>query len=164
MQLQNEQSSEPSEPPDPEERVEVESMCGTLSRQSKMLLRAFLPNQQRTSVQVIPGMRLKDALAKALKHFSRWPSASVAAVCCLPDSIATSVTTGSINGASTRCHQSAVNGTWTAPSTMFCWRIRKVRPVLSIQALADTARVCDIREHSISRIVPTRRPTYASTM
>ncbi|KFB43995.1 AGAP004699-PA-like protein [Anopheles sinensis] len=68
MQLQNEQSSEPSEPPDPEERVEVESMCGTLSRQSKMLLRAFLPNQQRTSVQVIPGMRLKDALAKALKR------------------------------------------------------------------------------------------------
>ncbi|XP_035793099.1 raf homolog serine/threonine-protein kinase Raf-like isoform X2 [Anopheles albimanus] len=33
-----------------------------------MLLRAFLPNQQRTSVQVIPGMRLKDALAKALKR------------------------------------------------------------------------------------------------
>ncbi|XP_052895975.1 raf homolog serine/threonine-protein kinase Raf [Anopheles moucheti] len=67
-QLQNEQLSEPSEPPDPEERVETESMCGTLSRQSKMLLRAFLPNQQRTSVQVIPGMRLKDALAKALKR------------------------------------------------------------------------------------------------
>lgn len=43
-------------------------MCGTLSRQSKMLLRAHLPNQQRTSVQVIPGMRLKDALAKALKR------------------------------------------------------------------------------------------------
>uniref|UniRef100_A0A182ML59 non-specific serine/threonine protein kinase n=1 Tax=Anopheles culicifacies TaxID=139723 RepID=A0A182ML59_9DIPT len=68
IQLQNEQLSEPSEPPDPEERVETESMCGTLSRQSKMLLRAFLPNQQRTSVQVIPGMRLKDALAKALKR------------------------------------------------------------------------------------------------
>ncbi|XP_052861890.1 raf homolog serine/threonine-protein kinase Raf [Anopheles cruzii] len=66
MQLQNEQTGDPSEPPDPEERVE--SMCGTLSRQSKMLLRAFLPNQQRTSVQVIPGMRLKDALAKALKR------------------------------------------------------------------------------------------------
>ncbi|XP_058054827.1 raf homolog serine/threonine-protein kinase Raf [Anopheles bellator] len=68
MQLQNEQTGDPNEPPDPEERVEVESMCGTLSRQSKMLLRAFLPNQQRTSVQVIPGMRLKDALAKALKR------------------------------------------------------------------------------------------------
>ncbi|XP_035912779.1 raf homolog serine/threonine-protein kinase Raf [Anopheles stephensi] len=68
LQLQHEQLSEPSEPPDPEERVETESMCGTLSRQSKMLLRAFLPNQQRTSVQVIPGMRLKDALAKALKR------------------------------------------------------------------------------------------------
>uniref|UniRef100_A0A182QWW8 non-specific serine/threonine protein kinase n=1 Tax=Anopheles farauti TaxID=69004 RepID=A0A182QWW8_9DIPT len=68
MQLQHEQFSEPSEPPDPEERIETESMCGTLSRQSKILLRAFLPNQQRTSVQVIPGMRLKDALAKALKR------------------------------------------------------------------------------------------------
>ncbi|XP_061500724.1 raf homolog serine/threonine-protein kinase Raf isoform X2 [Anopheles gambiae] len=68
IQMQNEQLSEPSEPPDPAERVETESMCGTLSRQSKMLLRAFLPNQQRTSVQVIPGMRLKDALAKALKR------------------------------------------------------------------------------------------------
>uniref|UniRef100_A0A182NN68 Phorbol-ester/DAG-type domain-containing protein n=1 Tax=Anopheles dirus TaxID=7168 RepID=A0A182NN68_9DIPT len=68
VQLQHEQYSEPSEPPDPEERIETESMCGTLSRQSKILLRAFLPNQQRTSVQVIPGMRLKDALAKALKR------------------------------------------------------------------------------------------------
>ncbi|XP_052565005.1 raf homolog serine/threonine-protein kinase Raf isoform X3 [Culex pipiens pallens] len=43
-------------------------MCGTLSRSSKMLLRAHLPNQQRTSVHLIPGMRLKDALAKALKR------------------------------------------------------------------------------------------------
>ncbi|XP_065092933.1 raf homolog serine/threonine-protein kinase Raf isoform X2 [Ochlerotatus camptorhynchus] len=67
-QSERESTSEPSEPPDPEERVEVDSMCGTLSRQSKMLLRAHLPNQQRTSVQVIPGMRLKDALAKALKR------------------------------------------------------------------------------------------------
>ncbi|XP_055626022.1 raf homolog serine/threonine-protein kinase Raf [Toxorhynchites rutilus septentrionalis] len=67
-QQERESTSEPSEPPDPEELVEVESMCGTLSRQSKMLLRAHLPNQQRTSVQVIPGMRLKDALAKALQR------------------------------------------------------------------------------------------------
>ncbi|XP_058838071.1 raf homolog serine/threonine-protein kinase Raf-like [Topomyia yanbarensis] len=68
VQCERESTSEPSEPPDPEERVEVDSMCGTLSRTSKMLLRAHLPNQQRTSVQVIPGMRLKDALAKALKR------------------------------------------------------------------------------------------------
>ncbi|XP_050092716.1 raf homolog serine/threonine-protein kinase Raf isoform X1 [Anopheles aquasalis] len=67
MQLLHEQLSETIEPPDPDERVE--SIYGTLGRQSsKMLLRAFLPNQQRTSVQVIPGMRLKDALAKALKR------------------------------------------------------------------------------------------------
>ncbi|KAL1399459.1 hypothetical protein quinque_007765 [Culex quinquefasciatus] len=66
---ERESTSEPSEPPDPaEERVEVDSMCGTLSRSSKMLLRAHLPNQQRTSVHLIPGMRLKDALAKALKR------------------------------------------------------------------------------------------------
>ncbi|XP_062698196.1 raf homolog serine/threonine-protein kinase Raf isoform X3 [Aedes albopictus] len=68
QQSERESTSEPSEPPDPEERVEVDSMCGTLSRTSKMLLRAHLPNQQRTSVQVVPGMRLKDALAKALKR------------------------------------------------------------------------------------------------
>lgn len=68
-QSERESTSEPSEPPDPaEERVEVDSMCGTLSRSSKMLLRAHLPNQQRTSVHLIPGMRLKDALAKALKR------------------------------------------------------------------------------------------------
>uniref|UniRef100_A0A182FLQ1 Phorbol-ester/DAG-type domain-containing protein n=1 Tax=Anopheles albimanus TaxID=7167 RepID=A0A182FLQ1_ANOAL len=67
MQLLHEQLSETIETPDPDERVE--SIYGTLGRQSsKMLLRAFLPNQQRTSVQVIPGMRLKDALAKALKR------------------------------------------------------------------------------------------------
>uniref|UniRef100_A0A1Q3F2X7 non-specific serine/threonine protein kinase n=1 Tax=Culex tarsalis TaxID=7177 RepID=A0A1Q3F2X7_CULTA len=69
QQSERESTSEPSEPPDPaEERVEVDSMCGTLSRSSKMLLRAHLPNQQRTSVHLIPGMRLKDALAKALKR------------------------------------------------------------------------------------------------
>lgn len=32
----------------------------------KMYLRAHLPNQQRTTVPVVPGQRLKDALAKKL--------------------------------------------------------------------------------------------------
>ncbi|XP_055903678.1 raf homolog serine/threonine-protein kinase Raf isoform X3 [Eupeodes corollae] len=36
-------------------------------RPPKILLRAHLPNQQRTSVEVIPGVRLRDALTKALK-------------------------------------------------------------------------------------------------
>lgn len=40
----------------------------TLTRQPKIFLRAHLPNQQRTSVQVIPGLRLRDALMKALKR------------------------------------------------------------------------------------------------
>lgn len=40
----------------------------TLNRQPKLFLRAHLPNQQRTSVQVIPGLRLRDALLKALKR------------------------------------------------------------------------------------------------
>ncbi|XP_017064209.1 raf homolog serine/threonine-protein kinase Raf [Drosophila eugracilis] len=43
------------------------SQCGTLTRQPKILLRAHLPNQQRTSVEVISGVRLCDALMKALK-------------------------------------------------------------------------------------------------
>ncbi|KAM7350238.1 serine/threonine kinase raf oncogene isoform 2-T2 [Cochliomyia hominivorax] len=43
------------------------SQCGTLTRQRKVLLRAHLPNQQRTSVEVVPGVRLCDALMKALK-------------------------------------------------------------------------------------------------
>ncbi|XP_030382410.1 raf homolog serine/threonine-protein kinase Raf [Scaptodrosophila lebanonensis] len=43
------------------------SQCGTLTRQPKILLRAHLPNQQRTSVEVVPGVRLCDALRKALK-------------------------------------------------------------------------------------------------
>lgn len=38
----------------------------TFSRQPKIFLRAHLPNQQRTSVEVIPGLKLKDALSKAL--------------------------------------------------------------------------------------------------
>ncbi|XP_073827964.1 serine/threonine kinase raf oncogene [Musca autumnalis] len=43
------------------------SQCGTLTRQRKVLMRAHLPNQQRTSVEVVPGVRLCDALMKALK-------------------------------------------------------------------------------------------------
>lgn len=34
----------------------------------KSFLRAHLPNQQRTSVQIVPGMRLRDALSKALQR------------------------------------------------------------------------------------------------
>lgn len=34
----------------------------------KLFLRAHLPNQQRTSVQVVAGMRLRDALFKALQR------------------------------------------------------------------------------------------------
>ncbi|XP_067635370.1 raf homolog serine/threonine-protein kinase Raf [Eurosta solidaginis] len=43
------------------------SQCSTLTRPPKILLRAHLPNQQRTSVEVVPGVRLRDALMKALK-------------------------------------------------------------------------------------------------
>ncbi|GBP17326.1 hypothetical protein EVAR_17814_1 [Eumeta japonica] len=39
----------------------------TLTRQPKIFLRAHLPNQQRTSVQVKEGVTLRDALSKALK-------------------------------------------------------------------------------------------------
>lgn len=39
----------------------------TLTRQPKVFLRAHLPNQQRTSVQVKDGVTLRDALSKALK-------------------------------------------------------------------------------------------------
>ncbi|XP_032594254.1 raf homolog serine/threonine-protein kinase Raf isoform X2 [Drosophila grimshawi] len=42
------------------------SQSGTLTRQPKVLLRAHLPNQQRTSVEVVAGTRLCDALMKAL--------------------------------------------------------------------------------------------------
>ncbi|CAG9133712.1 unnamed protein product [Plutella xylostella] len=38
----------------------------TLTRQPKVFLRAHLPNQQRTSVQVKEGVSLRDALSKAL--------------------------------------------------------------------------------------------------
>lgn len=37
-------------------------------KQPKLFLRAHLPNQQRTSVQVVAGMRLRDALFKALQR------------------------------------------------------------------------------------------------
>uniref|UniRef100_A0A1B0D0I5 Uncharacterized protein n=1 Tax=Phlebotomus papatasi TaxID=29031 RepID=A0A1B0D0I5_PHLPP len=57
---------EPPEPPDPD--TETESNCSTLTKQPKFVLRAHLPNQQRTSVQVTPGIRLRDALSKALKR------------------------------------------------------------------------------------------------
>lgn len=46
----------------------MRSQLEALSRQPKIFLRAHLPNQQRTSVQVIPGLRLRDALSKALKR------------------------------------------------------------------------------------------------
>lgn len=39
-----------------------------MTRLPKLFLRAHLPYQQRTSVQVIPGLRLRDALQKALKR------------------------------------------------------------------------------------------------
>lgn len=39
----------------------------TLTRQPKVFLRAHLPNQQRTSVQVKEGVTLREALSKALK-------------------------------------------------------------------------------------------------
>lgn len=38
----------------------------TLTRQPKVFMRAHLPNQQRTSVQVKEGVTLRDALSKAL--------------------------------------------------------------------------------------------------
>ncbi|XP_034107689.1 raf homolog serine/threonine-protein kinase Raf [Drosophila nasuta] len=50
------------------------SQCGTLTRQPKVLLRAHLPNQQRTSVEVVAGTRLCDALQKALKLRQLEPS------------------------------------------------------------------------------------------
>lgn len=43
-------------------------MCGTLTRQPKKFLRAHLPNEQKTLVLVIPGLRLRDALSKALRR------------------------------------------------------------------------------------------------
>lgn len=48
--------------------LQIRNNVETLNRQPKIFLRAHLPNQQRTSVQVIPGLRLRDALSKALKR------------------------------------------------------------------------------------------------
>lgn len=50
------------------------SQWGTLTRQPKPLLRAHLPNEQRTSVEVVAGTRLCDALMKALKLRQLEPS------------------------------------------------------------------------------------------
>lgn len=47
------------------EPYEIENMKVEI-KQPKLFLRAHLPNKQRTSVQVFPGMRIKDALAKPL--------------------------------------------------------------------------------------------------
>uniref|UniRef100_A0A336L0X1 non-specific serine/threonine protein kinase n=1 Tax=Culicoides sonorensis TaxID=179676 RepID=A0A336L0X1_CULSO len=55
-------------PDQTDQTTEPESNCSTLNRKPKIFLRAHLPNQQRTSVQVIPGLRLRDALAKALNR------------------------------------------------------------------------------------------------
>lgn len=41
---------------------------GTLGRQPKAFLRAHLPNQTRTSVEVVAGLRLRDALLKPLRR------------------------------------------------------------------------------------------------
>lgn len=55
--------------PEPlEDSFDMRNQLGTFNRQPKILLRAHLPNQQRTSVQVVPGLRLRDALSKALKR------------------------------------------------------------------------------------------------
>lgn len=55
--------------PEPlEDSFDMRSPLGTFNRRPKILLRAHLPNQQRTSVQVVPGLRLRDALSKALKR------------------------------------------------------------------------------------------------
>lgn len=51
--------------------LETESSSTTASFNSKppkYLLRAHLPNKQRTSVQVMPGRKLRDALIKALRR------------------------------------------------------------------------------------------------
>lgn len=42
--------------------------CGPLGRAPKTFLRAYLPNQTRTSVEVVHGLRLRDALLKPLRR------------------------------------------------------------------------------------------------
>lgn len=76
--LQQIDAENPGEPPDLIDHIETESSCGdplgvssgssVSIKQPKYLLRAFLPNKQRTSVQVMPGRRLRDALIKALRR------------------------------------------------------------------------------------------------
>ncbi|CAG5034880.1 unnamed protein product [Parnassius apollo] len=59
-----------SESPDRSEECSLQDdskKYDTLTRQPKVFLRAHLPNQQRTSVQVKEGVTLRDALSKALK-------------------------------------------------------------------------------------------------
>ncbi|CAH0600882.1 unnamed protein product [Chrysodeixis includens] len=59
-----------SESPDRSEEYSLQDdskKFDTLTRQPKVFLRAHLPNQQRTSVQVKEGVTLRDALSKALK-------------------------------------------------------------------------------------------------
>lgn len=58
-----------SESPDKSDDQSCYDECksyDTLTRQPKVFLRAHLPNQQRTSVQVKEGVTLRDALSKAL--------------------------------------------------------------------------------------------------
>ncbi|KPJ20286.1 Raf-like serine/threonine-protein kinase phl [Papilio machaon] len=59
-----------SESPDRSEECSLQDdskKYDTLTRQPKVFLRAHLPNQQRTSVQVKEGVTLREALSKALK-------------------------------------------------------------------------------------------------
>lgn len=49
-------------------KLEQKALQPQPAKQPKLFLRAHLPNQQRTSVQIVPGLRLKDALAKALSR------------------------------------------------------------------------------------------------
>jgi B-Raf proto-oncogene serine/threonine-protein kinase len=50
--------------------AEIESKLNQsqTKQQPKLFLRAHLPNQQRTSVQIVSGQRLRDALQKALSR------------------------------------------------------------------------------------------------
>lgn len=48
--------------------MQTESNSGTLTRPPKAFLRAHLPNQQRTSVEIVAGVRLRDALLKPLRR------------------------------------------------------------------------------------------------
>ncbi|KAJ3639714.1 hypothetical protein Zmor_003055 [Zophobas morio] len=69
-QLSTERESSPSSEEEPEEprRVPLEvhrPSCDVVTK--PRFLRAHLPNQQRTSVQVREGLTLRDALAKAMK-------------------------------------------------------------------------------------------------